>query len=38
MARIEEKIKKGQTERSRGPARESRARPRSAKVIDLAEL
>ena len=38
MARIEEKIKKGQTEEITQPGKESEGETRSAKVIDLAEL
>ena len=38
MARIEEKIKKGQTEEITRPGKDEEGEPRTAKVIDLAEL
>ncbi|MEP6657868.1 MAG: Ku protein [Betaproteobacteria bacterium] len=38
LARIHEKIKKGETHRITEPAKDEEAQPRSAQVIDLAEL
>jgi len=38
MARINEKIKLGQTKEITEPGKEDNGKPRSAKVIDLAEL